>query len=337
MFTNLSCVCKFFANFCLPRVFEFVEFSGSTFRDRAPTGPHDDPAYIASREGALCARIAAKEPLALALAKAVRECHFKHWKTGSWEIRRSYIAGMLHMTNIRELKFFNSFVNAEHWNAIATLLSLEKLTFTCCRFLQHPAGVEPEKRAKVKVSCLRLAYGNSGVRHLLTAIDAQHLHSLDIDHELLNEVDWHSLSSLTVLHFRAYYHPRATQEVFMGRLHTFLMQASRSLETLGLVVDIDDVAQDTARRIFDDPAWKKLSFLRSLSLVVVPLNMIDVSLPVTAPSLSIAQLADSISGGFLDPGGRWSPHKYKVTHTEKVLYGCAVQGDLCHAGSMHHT
>ena len=33
IFTNLSLASRFFANLCLPRIFEFVEFSGAIFRD----------------------------------------------------------------------------------------------------------------------------------------------------------------------------------------------------------------------------------------------------------------------------------------------------------------
>ena len=56
------------------------------------------------------------------------------------------------MKNIREIQFTVSFVDATHWNAIATLGSLEELSFKWCTFLQDPADVEPEKRVMVKVS-----------------------------------------------------------------------------------------------------------------------------------------------------------------------------------------
>ena len=73
MFANLSRVCRFFANFCLPRIYEFVEFSGSVFREDTPTRI---AVYETSRETMLCTQIAAKQPLALALAKTVRVCYF---------------------------------------------------------------------------------------------------------------------------------------------------------------------------------------------------------------------------------------------------------------------
>lgn len=233
---------------------------------------------------------------------------------------------MLHMTNIRELKFVNSFVDAEHWNAMATLPSLEKLLFFFCQFLQSPA----EKRAEVKVSHLQLPCDNSEVRQPLAAINAQYLRALDMDHRFLHKVDWYSLSSLRELYFHATYLPCATREHFMERLHTFLMQAPQSLERLELVVDIYDVAQDTIRHMFDDPAWKNLARLRSLALVVEPLNMIDVSQP---PASSIARLVDPTPGPLLSLGGRWCPHEFTITHAGNDR---AIQGDLRHRGSARH-
>ena len=72
----------------------------------------------------------AKQPLAL---ETVKVCHFKDWEledTPPWAVRlfaNKYIVGMLHMKNIREIQFTASFVDAKHWNAIATLGSLEEL------------------------------------------------------------------------------------------------------------------------------------------------------------------------------------------------------------------
>ena len=66
IFTNLSRVCSFFANFCLPHMFEFVEFSGPIFRDDTPSGPRNDAICKTSRESMLCTQIAAEQPLALA-------------------------------------------------------------------------------------------------------------------------------------------------------------------------------------------------------------------------------------------------------------------------------
>ena len=90
VFINLSRVCRLFADFCLSRIFELVEFSGSIFRDITPASLRNDAAYKASRKGALCTQVATKEPFARALAKTVRVCHFVHWKldkTGSQGVR----------------------------------------------------------------------------------------------------------------------------------------------------------------------------------------------------------------------------------------------------------
>ena len=272
-FTRLSRVCRFFANFCLPRVFELVEFSGSIFHDDTPTQLRNDAAYKTSRESVLCAQIAAKQPLALALAKVVKVCRFKHWKldeAGSWAVRlfaTKYIAGMLHMTNIRELEFTDSFVDEEHWNAASALPSLEKLSFIFCKFFRGPADVELEKRVKIKVSHLRVLHCATGFRQPLAAIDVQCLRALDIDHKHLDQVDWHLLSSLAELRFHDPYGAfRVTEESFVERLPAFLVQAPQSLETLRLAVD--SVAQATARNVFDDPAWGNLASLRSLTLLV---------------------------------------------------------------------
>ncbi|KAI9574387.1 hypothetical protein HD554DRAFT_28753 [Boletus coccyginus] len=176
-YAHLSWVCRFFANFCLPRIFEFVEFSGAVLRNDMPTLRCSDAVYKTSREATLCTQIAADQPLALALAERVTMCHFTNWQlddTGSWAVRlfaNKYIAAMSHMRNIRELGFFQSSVDAEHWDVIATLPLLEKLEFHSCRFLKGPADLEPEKRVMVKPSCLWLVGTSTGFRQPLAAID----------------------------------------------------------------------------------------------------------------------------------------------------------------------
>ena len=69
IFTNLSRVCRFFANFCIPRMFEFVKLPGSIFPDDTPTGLRHDPVYKTSRESTLCTQIAAKRLSHLPLPK----------------------------------------------------------------------------------------------------------------------------------------------------------------------------------------------------------------------------------------------------------------------------
>ena len=90
-------------------------FSGAIFRD-AETGrclPVNDAIYKASRGTALCTQIAARQPLALAIAKKVKVCHFTDWKlddTPPWAVRLLANKWMLHMQNMRELQFTNGFV-----------------------------------------------------------------------------------------------------------------------------------------------------------------------------------------------------------------------------------
>ena len=191
---------------------------------------------------------------------------------GNRRIARRFIAGMLHMTNIHELHFENSFVDEEHWNAIATLPSLKKLTFILCRSFQRPANVEPEKRMRIRVPHLQVLRCCDRFRQPLAAIDAQCLRVLDIDFTHIDQVDWHLLSSLTELRFHIdpslYGVFLGSKKPFMERLHAFLVQAPQSLELLRLAVDDVGVAQAAHQNIFDDPAWRNLAHLRSLTLLV---------------------------------------------------------------------
>jgi hypothetical protein len=174
---------------------------------------------------------------------------------------------MLHMKNIRELKFTASFVDKKHWNAIATLGSLEELSFDSCTFLQGPADVEPGTRVTVKVSRLRVVECD-GLRQLM-AIDAPNLRTLAMDSQLFNHIDWLSRSALTELHVTFQQTYALTLDWYTENLHTILMKAPQSLETLSLFVgDPFRLAQDVARHTFDDPAWNSLPLLRSLTLCV---------------------------------------------------------------------
>ena len=117
-------------------------------------------------------------PLALALAKTMRVCHFTDWRLDD-----KYVALMLHMQNLRELKFIMSVVDAIHWNVIATLR----------RSLGLP-------------------------------------------------MYW-----------------------YMQRLHAIIMKAHQSLEAFFVDVPFG-LAEDVVRSMFDDPVWKKLPLLHSLTL-----------------------------------------------------------------------
>ncbi|KAF8130525.1 hypothetical protein EV363DRAFT_1071550, partial [Boletus edulis] len=73
IFTKISYVCRFFANHCLACMFEYFEFAG----------------FHQSCESTLCTQIAAKQSLALAIAKTVRICRFFCWiiyKMDSWAV-----------------------------------------------------------------------------------------------------------------------------------------------------------------------------------------------------------------------------------------------------------
>ena len=273
MFANLSRVCRFFANFCLPRIYEFVEFSGSVFREDTPT---KIAVYETSRETMLCTQIAAKQPLALALAKTVRVCYFAGLYsgldgTGSW-VTRSFtnkcIAGMLHIKNLRELKFTASFVDAGDWDAIATLGSLEELSFDSCDFLSGAVDVELEKRVRVKVSRLQMV-DCIGVRQPIAAIDARSLRTLVMDDLTFDHVTWLSQTALTELHVTIRRSFDNSVDLQMQRLYAILIQAHQSLEALALFVEVSfGLAQEVVRNTFDDPAWKNLPLLRSLTLSV---------------------------------------------------------------------
>jgi hypothetical protein len=274
IFANLSRVCRFFANFFLARIFEFVDFNGYIFCHNTPTGRRNGANYKISRGRTLCTQIAAKQPLALALAKSVRVCHFTYWElhdTCSWVAPlffKTYIAGMSHMKNIRELRFIHCFVDAEHWNAIATLESLEELTFDGCTFPRGPANVEPEKRVMVKLSRFWVVNCDGPLlQQLVTAIDAPYLRSLGVDDKSINHIDCVSLSALTELHL-------TTRQPFdvtldhMQQLHAILIQTSQSLEALTLHVDVKLQLEDIVRKLCDDFTWKKMPLLRSLGLSV---------------------------------------------------------------------
>ena len=281
IFANLSGVCRFFANFCLPRVYEFMQFDGSILRDDTPTELCNDGIYKASREATLCTQIAAKQPLALSLAQRVRSCYFVFRRVEDSRVVRRYLAGMLHMKNIRKLKFSNSFVGAEHWSVIATLESLEELFFSWCTFLQDPADAgrsKPEERVKVKVPHLQVINCDED-RELVAAIHPQYLRTLVVDSLLFDQVDWLPQSGIIELCFCFRLLFDMIQESYVEHVHILLTQAPPSLETLRLYADFRTaVDQDMVRNMFTDPVWQTLS-LRSLKLCVLydPLRIGNVS------------------------------------------------------------
>ncbi|KAI9574175.1 hypothetical protein HD554DRAFT_5528 [Boletus coccyginus] len=246
MVANLSRVCRFFANLCLPRLFEFLEFSGAVGREDPPTQSqwHRDATYRTLRATTLCTQIDAKQPLALALARRVKTCHFTNWKPYSREsgyklsANFKYLATMLHsgLRHIRELGFFDGIVGPEHWDAVAALPSLEELAFISCYFYQHHADRELEKRvrARVKLSCLWVVGHHMDSCGPLAAIDTRHLRTLSTDTQLLKRA-------------------RPTPQ---------------SLEALTLRVYIYDslLGLDHFRSTLDELVWKKLPLLKWLTL-----------------------------------------------------------------------
>ncbi|KAF9220650.1 hypothetical protein BS17DRAFT_786902 [Gyrodon lividus] len=264
--SSLSLVCRFFGNFCLPRIFEYTEFSGSVY------GNHISRTHAASRGRTLCQQIAAKQHLALSLAQCVKVCHITDWQLGdegSWAVQmfsQRYVAGMAHMKNIRELMFFRSFVKQGHWDVITTLESLEKLGFDSCNFLDGPAHLGPDQRFKVKVPFLRVS-GCSGHHQLSAAIDARHLRTLMMD-EVFGGSSWlYDTPPLTELQVFADEQPLLPMDTARYlRVKRILRETSWSLQVLRLPVY---ACSDFREILFEDPVWKNMPLLRSLTLEIV--------------------------------------------------------------------
>ena len=245
-----------------------MEFSGPTsFALR-----NNNTTYKASRETTLCTQIAAKQPLALSLAKRVKTCHFTHWDNDQgWAVRpfvEKYLSGMVHMTNICQLKFSDSFVDKEHWDAIATLQSLQDLSFDWCKFLRGPADAEPEKRVKLKVSRLQVT---KCVAHCqaFAAIDPRYLRTLAVDHDVVvsDYIDWLPKSALTEFIIHLGHVSWVANKEYIKQTHAMLMQAPQSIEALSLPLGVHTgSAQGRIRSMFHGPAWKNLPLLRSLTL-----------------------------------------------------------------------
>ncbi|KAF8839494.1 hypothetical protein BDN67DRAFT_970002 [Paxillus ammoniavirescens] len=248
-FSNLSRVCRFFCNICLPRVFEDLNI-------------HIDAAYMHSfsRSWILCQQIAAKQPLALSLAQCVKVCHFTDWKlvsTCSRVAHPLYISGIMHMKNIRKLSFFQNLMKNAYWDVIANVQSLEELTCTHCQFLDDPADVDPGKRSnlKIKVPCLGMIMC-SGVAQLTAAIDALHLRTLTIDYRsAADQVDWLLKTPITEFHLQN------PQE--LAHVKHILGKMPQSIQVLTLSVHTPDTD------LFRDPIWKNIPLLRSLTVKVI--------------------------------------------------------------------
>ncbi|KAF9233050.1 hypothetical protein BU15DRAFT_80520 [Melanogaster broomeanus] len=268
-FTNLCLVCRSFGNLCLPRVFEHVEIHG--FGNRAPLtrvgghAPLTDSS--ASRGRMLCQHIAAKEPLALELARCVKVCYVTNWPLGlevSSELQmlsQIYLTGIARMKHIHELKISYSNVKTDHWNVISTLESLQELRFHYCDFLESRADLDPDK---VKVLCFEAKLCR-GAYHPSAAIDSRHLRTLVIhltNAQFGDEVGWVSETAVTELQICI---DPVIPMSHIRHLQDILHHTARSLQVLTLPIY---PFSDRSQILFEDPAWRNMPHLRSLTLRV---------------------------------------------------------------------
>ena len=184
------------------------------------------------------------------------------------------------MRNIRELAFFRSFVDAEHWDAIVALPSLEELSFHLCQFLKGPADLEPAKRVRVKPSRLSMV-GSTGFRQPLAAIDVRYLRALTTDTLFFKLVD----------------------------------SLPQSLEALALLID-DSLELDLVPWMLYELVWKNLTLLQSFTLRIRTLNPIEVR-QLSSLSVSCGSLTRTL-GPLLSRGGCWFPHTSAIIYTEKL-------------------
>ncbi|KAG9311711.1 hypothetical protein JVU11DRAFT_7949 [Chiua virens] len=271
-FAMLSRVCRLFANLCLPRTFEYLEFSSS--RERRPS---DDVVYTASRATTLMSQIVAKQPLALSLAPSVRACVFKNDGTFQSADRtkaltpREHLTGMSHMSHLRQLTFSSSLVDEHHWQAVVSLPSLEQLCFSWCEFLDRPADAALVERVKLKVPRLEMAHCTGSLPPVIP-VDAAYSRALSMDAWILKGLDaasWLPQSALTDLAIGTYDAPHWDWESQIWDMHDILQRAPQSIEVLSLCVDVyTGPVHVVFQRVFDTPAWSRFPHLRSLAFHV---------------------------------------------------------------------
>ncbi|KAF9230007.1 hypothetical protein BU15DRAFT_84189 [Melanogaster broomeanus] len=216
----------------------------------------------------LCQHIAAKEPLALALAECVKVCHVTDCDLGLQDssnlemLSRIYLAGMAGMKNIRELEISHSNVTTDYWDVISTLELLQKLCFHSCDFLESPVGIDPDK--KFKVSCLE-AMRCKRPYHSYAAVDARDVRTLAMDTIGVGfgrDIDWLSETALTELRIYADHEPAMWHIL---RLRDILHRMSCSLQVLELpICPFSNLGQI----LFEHPGWRNMHHLRSLTLQV---------------------------------------------------------------------
>ncbi|KAF9232244.1 hypothetical protein BU15DRAFT_67650 [Melanogaster broomeanus] len=180
-----------------PRIFEYVEVSGF-----GHVGSLAIRNGSASRGKTLCQHIAAKQPLALALARCVK----------LQTLSQIQFTGLSHMTNICKLRISHLTVDITFWDVAATLESLQELCFKHCDFSESPVDLDPDK--KLKVPCL----------------------------EVFWQIDWLSETAVTELRIYTFFEP-----VLELPIYPF---------------------SDLSQILFEDPAWRNMPYLHSLTLEV---------------------------------------------------------------------
>jgi len=258
--SKLAGTCRFFANICLPRIFEFIELS----RPDSRCFPNPPGALIGST---LFKQIVKKQPLALALAQSVRKCLFRPCRDDRYA--KKCIAVMSHMNNIRHLQLSECNVDGEYWSMLAMLPSLSDLEFYKCNVLQDLVHTEPERCLKLKLSRLLVVECGTGHQRIIPSVDVGCLRMLGIDFRAIEEGDWLRPSAITELYLYTFHHDAF--ENYVPKLHVALTKAPRSLQALGLKIDETTactMAVDIVESMLQDPAWKDLSSLRSFTALL---------------------------------------------------------------------
>jgi len=201
--SNLSGTCRLFANICLPRIYEVVQFC-------LPDYCYHFYAinYEALLGSILFTQISEKQPLTLALAQSVRGCRLLFPCARDDLYAERCIAVMSHMKNIRKLEFLNCQVDGEYWSMFAEMASLEDLEFDTCNFVQDLVPAEPEKSLKLKVSRLVVLDCVTEHRQTITQainrFDTGALRTLVANFWAIKEQDWLRQSAITDLHIYAF-------------------------------------------------------------------------------------------------------------------------------------
>ncbi|KAF9233045.1 hypothetical protein BU15DRAFT_66911 [Melanogaster broomeanus] len=255
---------RFFGNLSLPRIFEYVEVSGF-----GHVGSLAIRNGSASRGKTLCQHIAAKQPLALALARCVKVCYITQrpldleCSPQLQTLSQIQFTGLSHMTNICKLRISHLTVDITFWDVAATLESLQELCFKHCDFSESPVDLDPDK--KLKVPCLEV-FWCEGACPLSATVDAPHLRTLTMDMIFVNcnhrQIDWLSETAVTELRIYTFFEP-VMRDILS--LRNTLRHTPHCLQVLELpIYPFSDLSQI----LFEDPAWRNMPYLHSLTLEV---------------------------------------------------------------------